>query len=214
MLDAPWAVLLLIASLMNGGDPCQCTGYNGAEFGSQGITPLVSTVYIQEEDTGDAIHGNCVDVWFPITQGFGPASPKTRKWYPIHQGVDYGVPVGTDVHGMQEGTVHIGNDPGGYGLHVIITGPDGTQTLYGHLSKVNVTEGARVSKGTMIGLSGNTGLSTGPHLHFGVKKGTWTDPLAWLADQGEGRAACAKGARVRQTLVSCGGYGGDEGDRA
>lgn len=89
----------------------------------------------------------------------------------VHDGnaVDFGVPIGTTVHATAAGTVIISKPTGyngGYGTYIVINHPDGSQTLYGHLSKVLVTVGTSVTQGQAIGLSGNTGESTGPHLHY------------------------------------------------
>jgi murein DD-endopeptidase MepM/ murein hydrolase activator NlpD len=89
----------------------------------------------------------------------------------IHDGnaVDFGAPVGTEVEAAAAGTVIIAKGSGyngGYGNYIVITHSDGSQTLYAHLSKVSVASGDSVAQGQMIGLSGNSGKSTGPHLHY------------------------------------------------
>ncbi len=87
--------------------------------------------------------------------------------------VDFGCPIGTDVHAAATGTVFIAknNDAynGGYGNYIVINHPNGTQTLYAHLSQVSVTVGQTVTQGQLIGLSGMTGRATGPHLHVEVR---------------------------------------------
>lgn len=92
----------------------------------------------------------------------------------IHDGnaVDFGVPVGTSVRAFKSGTVIIakaGGYNGGYGSYIVINHEGSCQTQYSHLSKVSVAVGDNVSQGETIGLSGNTGRSTGPHLHFNVR---------------------------------------------
>lgn len=103
-----------------------------------------------------------------------PAGHKTQG---IHgnNGVDIAAPTGTPVYAAAEGTVIVSrfrtlSNPwfGGYGNYVVIEHSNGTQTLYGHMSAVYVAVGARVDQGTPIGEVGNTGKSTGPHLHFEV----------------------------------------------
>jgi murein DD-endopeptidase MepM/ murein hydrolase activator NlpD len=89
-----------------------------------------------------------------------------------HNGVDIGAPVGSPILAAAEGIVLAAKPSGyngGYGKMIIISHPNGTQTVYGHLSSVYVTTGQSVSKGEQIGESGNTGRSTGPHLHFEVR---------------------------------------------
>lgn len=106
-----------------------------------------------------------------------PAGHKTQG---IHgyNGVDYGAPIGTPVYAAAEGTVIVSRFSagycgrscgGGYGNYIVIEHPNGTQTLYGHLSAVYTKVGVRVDKGQWIGEVGNSGKSTGSHLHFEVR---------------------------------------------
>ncbi len=91
-------------------------------------------------------------------------------------GIDFGAPIGTSVYAAAGGTVLVakGNGAynGGYGNYVVIEHGNGTQTLYAHLSKTTVSVGDRVGQNDLIGKSGNTGKSTGPHLHFEVRGAT------------------------------------------
>jgi len=89
-----------------------------------------------------------------------------------YNAVDIGIPVGTMLRAAAAGQVIVVRSSGwngGYGKYVVISHYNGTQTVYGHMSQVNVNEGDTVYQGQMIGLSGNTGNSTGPHLHFEVR---------------------------------------------
>ncbi len=90
-----------------------------------------------------------------------------------HNGVDLsGVPVGSSVRAAANGVVIIaknGGWNGAYGSYVVIAHPNGTQTLYAHLNSVNVERGDQVKQGQTIGGMGNTGRSTGPHLHFEIR---------------------------------------------
>jgi murein DD-endopeptidase MepM/ murein hydrolase activator NlpD len=89
-----------------------------------------------------------------------------------HQGVDFAAPLGTGVFAAAEGAVlRTGYEPAGYGRFVEVRHPNGMTTLYGHLSRVDVSSGDVVSDGERIGLVGSTGRSTGPHLHFEVRRG-------------------------------------------
>lgn len=104
-----------------------------------------------------------------VTQWFG----EHPEWYARydmagHNGIDYGVPVGTNVIAASGGIADVYTDPTGYGLHIVVQN-DAYRTLYAHLSKAMVRDGQEVKAGETIGLSGNTGNSTGPHLHFGLK---------------------------------------------
>jgi LysM repeat protein len=89
-----------------------------------------------------------------------------------YNAIDIGIPVGTILHAAAAGQVIIARTSGwngGYGKYVVISHYNGTQTVYGHMSQVNVNEGDTVYQGQVIGLTGNTGNSTGPHLHFEVR---------------------------------------------
>ena len=89
-----------------------------------------------------------------------------------YNGVDIAAPVGTSLYASAEGSVIVsrsGAYNGGYGNFVIIAHPNGTQTLYAHLSKNLVASGDYVEQGDKIGLVGSTGKSTGPHLHFEIR---------------------------------------------
>jgi len=89
-----------------------------------------------------------------------------------HEGVDIAAPQGTGVYVSAEGSVlRTGYDPAGYGRFVEIRHPNGMSTLYGHLSRLDVASGDKVEAGVRIGLVGSTGRSTGPHLHFEVRRG-------------------------------------------
>lgn len=86
-----------------------------------------------------------------------------------HNGIDIGAKIGAPIRATAEGKVilaRVGGWGGGYGNYVIIQHPNGMQTLYGHMSTVNVSVGDKVSQGDVIGAVGNTGDSSGPHLHI------------------------------------------------
>lgn len=87
-------------------------------------------------------------------------------------GVDIGAPVGTAILAAADGTALVAKNSGyngGYGRMVIISHSNGTQTVYGHMSSVSIVTGQSVQKGEQIGASGNSGRSTGPHLHFEIR---------------------------------------------
>ena len=89
-----------------------------------------------------------------------------------YNAIDIGTPVGTTLHAAASGVVIIARSSGwngGYGSYIVISHYNGTQTVYGHLSHVFVNAGDTVTQGQVIGLTGNTGHSTGPHLHFEVR---------------------------------------------
>jgi len=100
-----------------------------------------------------------------------------------HFGIDIAVPSGTPVRAAGGGTVEeAGGDPD-YGLFVLLGHPEGYQSMYGHASRLLVTVGERVRAGQVIALSGNTGRSTAPHLHFELRRsGTQLDPITMLKE--------------------------------
>lgn len=106
---------------------------------------------------------------FSITSGFGnrihPISGELR----FHHGIDFATPNGTPVKSSYPGIVAFAGWHGGYGKTVIIQHQDDYETLYAHLDKILVRTGDRVTQGKVLGLSGSTGYSTGPHLHFEIR---------------------------------------------
>jgi murein DD-endopeptidase MepM/ murein hydrolase activator NlpD len=100
-----------------------------------------------------------------------------------HPGLDIAVPVGTMVRASGAGTVkRAGSDPE-YGSFVLLQHPDSYETMYGHLSRILADSGATVQAGEAIGLSGNSGRSTAPHLHFEIRRqGVSLDPLTLVKD--------------------------------
>lgn len=120
-------------------------------------------------------------VWGRISSGFGRRKAPKRGASTYHKGVDFAVPIGTAVMASCGGTVTRAGWGSGYGYCVYIQHPDGRSTRYGHLSKVLVKAGQTVSQGQKIALSGNTGVSTGPHLHFEILiGGAQVNPLKYL----------------------------------
>ncbi|AXK33257.1 M23 family peptidase [Streptomyces armeniacus] len=105
-----------------------------------------------------------------------------------HTGIDLAVPVGTPVRSVGAGTVVFSGSSGSYGKVITVRMADGKYTLFAHLSKRHVGKGDRVKAGTVLGKSGNTGRSTGPHLHFEVRTkrsyGSDINPVAYLAERG------------------------------
>jgi len=106
-------------------------------------------------------------------------SPFGRRWGTQHTGTDFGFVVGTPVYACESGTVTYADWKGGYGKCIIIDHGNGMQTLYGHLNKINVAKGQKVIRGQCIGETGNTGRSTGPHLHLEIIiNGKYVDPMS------------------------------------
>ncbi|MGH2960320.1 MAG: murein hydrolase activator EnvC family protein [Solirubrobacterales bacterium] len=110
-----------------------------------------------------------------VTSGFG------GRWGRLHGGIDIAVPVGTAVHASDTGTVRIASWMGGYGNYICIQHTASMSTCYGHNSSLKVSVGQSVTQGQVIAASGNTGNSTGPHVHFEVRiNGTQVDPMGYL----------------------------------
>jgi murein DD-endopeptidase MepM/ murein hydrolase activator NlpD len=111
-----------------------------------------------------------VDVKYRLGDGF-----KFREFHPVygtprmHYGQDFSVPYGTDVYATGDGTViESGWNSGGFGNYIVIDHGYGLQSTYGHLSQIKVSKGMNIKRGDLIGLSGNTGTSSGPHLHYQI----------------------------------------------
>lgn len=112
---------------------------------------------------------------YTITSYFG------QRWGRMHSGVDIGVSSGSTVMASSSGRVVSAGWNGDYGYCILLQHPDGRQTRYAHLNKVLVSAGESVSQGQKIALSGNTGRSTGPHLHFElIINGTRVNPLDYV----------------------------------
>lgn len=110
-----------------------------------------------------------------MSSGFGP------RWGTTHKGIDWSVPVGTTARASRAGQVVSAGWSGGYGYCVIIDHGDGVKTRYAHLSKILVSSGQYVDQGDSIALTGNTGDSTGPHIHFEViVNGVPVNPLNYI----------------------------------
>ena len=116
-----------------------------------------------------------------LSSNYGGRKAPTKGASTNHKGIDWATPTGTAVMASSGGTVSVAGWQSGYGYVVYINHPDGRQTRYGHLSKILVSVGQKVQQGQKIALSGNTGRSTGPHLHFELRiNGQAVNPLNYL----------------------------------
>ncbi|MGQ4487708.1 peptidoglycan DD-metalloendopeptidase family protein [Streptomyces sp. SAS_281] len=118
-----------------------------------------------------------------ITSPYGGKRPSSAYGY--HTGIDFGVGLGTPIHAAGDGTVTFAGWNSAYGNRIVIQhakrGGKTVETTYNHLFTLKVAKGDTVSVGQVIAASGNTGNSTGPHLHFEVKYGgEFTDPGPWI----------------------------------
>ena len=149
-------------------DALGTTGYQYVERFRNTLAKLQGT----SSTIGKAVLGSVWTIFggqrFPITQEYANYNPGMyRSGY--HTGIDIGVPIGTRLFSPFRGVVVQAGWNGGYGNSVTIRLDDGKILLLGHLSAVAVRPGQRVDAGTFLGLSGNTGYSTGPHVHLEMR---------------------------------------------
>jgi len=115
-----------------------------------------------------------------VTSEYGP------RWGRMHHGIDFGAPHGSALRAVGAGKVTTTSYNSGLGHHVRVRLEDGTELCYGHMSRVTVERGQRVSAGTRLGDVGSSGSSTGAHLHLEVRtpQGERIDPRSWLQRHG------------------------------
>ena len=113
-------------------------------------------------------------------------SPFGMRWGKLHAGEDMAAPIGTPIHAISSGVIVFAGVEEGYGNKIEIRHWDGTCSWYGHLSKIEVKVGQKVTPGEQIGLVGETGDATGPHLHLEIHPhgGGPVDPMPWLRAHG------------------------------
>ncbi|MBU3030413.1 M23 family metallopeptidase [Paracoccus marinaquae] len=117
----------------------------------------------------------------PVEKSFRYTSGYGRRWGRMHEGVDMAGPIGTPILAPGDGVVTFAGRQSGYGYLIKIEHELGVETRYAHLSKIRVKQGQRVSQGEQIGDMGNTGRSTGPHLHYEVRmNGRAVDPMTFI----------------------------------
>ena len=122
-----------------------------------------------------------------VSQPFGCTSLELEPfdalcpWHHIHTGVDLAAPIGTEVHSATAGSAVTGYDASAAGNYVLVIVDSHVRVLYCHLSAFRVRSGDAVTPGDVIGLVGETGLSTGPHVHLQIDiDGSAVDPASWL----------------------------------
>jgi murein DD-endopeptidase MepM/ murein hydrolase activator NlpD len=116
-----------------------------------------------------------------VTSPFGPRTPPKGGASSYHQGIDLGAPEGTPIYAARTGRVTIASYSNSAGNYVSINHGDGFSSIYMHMTRYVVSSGQAVSAGQLIGYVGSTGISTGPHLHFGISKnGVYVNPAAYI----------------------------------
>ncbi|MCB5911469.1 M23 family metallopeptidase [Streptomyces pinistramenti] len=177
---------------------------NAADSGLTGLTSHVGSTVTAQADaqvkaaqTAKQAAVKKANAWvkpvdkYTMGEPFGIAG---SHWSHNHSGQDFVVPTGTPVKAVHHGTVvkagpNGGGDGPAYGNAIVIKHDNGTYTQYAHLSQIQVQVGQQVSTGKQIGLSGSTGNSTGPHLHFEVRTGpnygSGIEPTGFLRAHGD-----------------------------
>ena len=123
-----------------------------------------------------------------VTRGYGTQKHPLLGVNKLHKGIDIAAPSGTSVFSVKDGKISFAGFEKGYGNYIIVDHNDGTSTLYAHLSRFadGLSTGTSVTKGQTIGFVGSTGLSTGPHLHFELRRNG--KPVSELTSMSEQQA--------------------------
>lgn len=177
------------------------------ETGKRGHTTKESGKEILQRITADKAQrsqrdGEAAKTYLPVADYTVTSRFGEDRGDHVHSGIDLAVNEGTSVAAVKSGTVVFAGWSSGYGYRIVIDHGDGSQTTYSHLSDIGVENGEEVTAGTQIGLSGNTGHSTGPHLHFEVKvDGEYVNPESYF-DFGDGLAAPTDENYVSKTTTS------------
>lgn len=116
-----------------------------------------------------------------ITSGYGMRVHPVFNKKMLHRGMDFKAPLGTPILATADGTIEFADDEPNYGLKIVIQHDGQYKSLYAHMSEIKVAVGEKVTKGTVIGLVGNSGKSTAPHLHYEIiKDGKAVNPAEYL----------------------------------
>jgi murein DD-endopeptidase MepM/ murein hydrolase activator NlpD len=116
-----------------------------------------------------------------LTSGYGPRMSPYAARIKMHEGLDIGAPVGTSIVSPADGVITFSGPKPGFGNFVQVDHGYGVETIFGHAASLSVKKGQKVSRGDRIATVGNTGYSTGPHVHYEVRvNGTPVDPLYYM----------------------------------
>ena len=130
-----------------------------------------TTRWYEASGVGRQVSGMMWPVNAPITSGFGERYHPILHFMRMHKGIDFGAHYGTPIVAAADGSVERASWAGGYGQQVRLAHAGGIETSYSHMSRMVVSPGTGVRQGQLIGYSGSSGLSTGPHLHYEVMRG-------------------------------------------
>ncbi|HVN67737.1 MAG TPA: peptidoglycan DD-metalloendopeptidase family protein, partial [Candidatus Sulfotelmatobacter sp.] len=152
------------------------------EKSSRDLEVMIQKKMVERSQSGLVAHGSGTFIWpliGRITSPYGAYRRNLRGHF--HTGIDIAAPYGTPIMAADAGTVIFAGWWDGYGKAIVIDHGHGLATVYGHMSRLYPSAGATVAKGQTIGLEGSTGYSTGPHLHFEVRKnGVVQNPNRYL----------------------------------
>ncbi|NEQ95149.1 MAG: peptidoglycan DD-metalloendopeptidase family protein [Cyanothece sp. SIO2G6] len=148
----------------------------------QQVKPALNETLAEEFARANAVPSvRPVKADLEISSKFGIRRNPFGWGYEMHNGIDFAGPVGTPIYATAPGTTTKADWGRGYGYHVILDHGYGYETLYAHLSELKVVQGDKVDRNDVVGLMGNTGRSTGTHLHYSVyKNGKLVDPANYL----------------------------------
>lgn len=154
-------------------------GADAPAAGKQPLLPDLPTAVARDED-GDGIPDNAAPDAWPLTERGYVTRGLTRSASP-HPGIDIAVPQNSYIRASGSGIVKAAAEDTVYGRYIVIDHGNGVESLYGHASRLLVSQGTKVKRLQVIALSGSTGQSTAPHLHFEVRKrGKAVDPYQYV----------------------------------
>ncbi|HET7818288.1 MAG TPA: M23 family metallopeptidase [Bacteroidia bacterium] len=168
-------------------------GYENSKLIStttQRLDQISKQLYIQSKSFDDVVKMarnkeqmlSCIPAIQPISNkdlqhepsGYGMRMHPIYKYEKFHAGMDFTANPGTEIYATGDGTISLAEYGSGYGNHVVVDHGYGYKTLYGHMEKISVRIGQKVKRGELLGYVGNTGLSSGPHVHYEVHKNNTT----------------------------------------
>ena len=163
------------------------TGFNQVSNKLVTVNPTTHTIELRDPVTGRVIKEISQPMVWPlsatVTLEFGQSD---LPYQPFHTGIDIAGKYGSPIAAFMDGKViYAGEINWGFGKHIILDNGNNIQSIYAHLSQINVTQGDTIKAGQIIGEEGQTGWATGPHLHFQINiNGIPVNPRTFLGDKG------------------------------